>query len=316
MHGRKRFRLRFWCDGWILLWSFNSEEKDVIRKPCNLRTGLLSNTRWDIERTEHMKYRSALLVTVPLCVHYLHIAYYLGITKPRTQSPDPQKTSKSSWKSLSWLNPCLDPSLVPLQLINIIFILSWHTTRLIPKVKGFIRVVFYLLSFCRFHTRRTSLDSRAKREKKYKRSRSFLGASRCSGNGSSLTALIDAIANENGDKGSEYNCIAFKLKKLAPYYIESRYISFFAEDKRKERVNILSKNFTKPSNVCATPAINEPIAEKKALMRPRIVLRIDWRRATMEERVAPMVLKMEAKRLERDSMRDGIVAASDIVLGW
>lgn len=67
--------------------------------------------------------------------------------------------------------------------------------------------------------------------------------------------------------------------------------------------------------MCATPAINEAIAEKKALMRPRIVLRIDWRRATMEERVAPMVLKMEAKRLERDSMRDGIFAASDIVLG-
>lgn len=34
-----------------------------------------------------------------------------------------------------------------------------------------------------------------------------------------MTALIDAIANENGGKGSEYNCIAFKLKKLASYYM-------------------------------------------------------------------------------------------------
>lgn len=74
------------------------------------------------------------------------------------------------------------------------------------------------------------------------------------------------------------------------------------------KLNILKTNFNNPSNVCAIPARAEPIAAKSALTRPRMVLRIDWRKAMMELKVAMMALKMEETRFVRDSTREGMAA--------
>jgi hypothetical protein len=50
------------------------------------------------------------------------------------------------------------------------------------------------------------------------------------------------------------------------------------------------------------------MAEKKVWITPMTALRIDWNTAMIEPKIAVMVLKMEAIRLPRESMREGMIA--------
>lgn len=74
---------------------------------------------------------------------------------------------------------------------------------------------------------------------------------------------------------------------------------------------ILSKkNLTNPSKVCTIVVTAELSAAKNALMIPRIILKIDWKTAMIELKVAMMVLTMEAMRLLIDSITEGMIASS------
>jgi hypothetical protein len=74
------------------------------------------------------------------------------------------------------------------------------------------------------------------------------------------------------------------------------------------RRNLLKKNFTKPSNVCARPDTIVPTAAKAVEIIPQMVLTRDWKTARIELRTAVMAPKIEEMKLPRESMREGMIA--------
>ena len=70
----------------------------------------------------------------------------------------------------------------------------------------------------------------------------------------------------------------------------------------------LSKNFVKPSKVCASEEIAVPTVANAAWMTPKIVLKIAWKTAKIEPSAAVIVWKMPATRLPRESTREGMIA--------
>lgn len=152
-------------------------------------------------------------------------------------------------------------------------------------------------------------------------SRSFLGVSWCRGDRSSLLALIDGVGEGCCEESTDYYYIAY-LNVVSFWSVISPSLLFFASfshhlwhfsqnftrNNKRRGQNILKRNLNNPSNVCAIPAIAAPIAEKNALIRPRIVLRIDWRTAMIELKVARIVLVIEEMSWEMDSTMEGMVA--------
>lgn len=78
----------------------------------------------------------------------------------------------------------------------------------------------------------------------------------------------------------------------------------------------LSRNFSRPSKVWASPAIMVPTAETRLCTTPRMVCRMPWMTARMEPRIDVKTPTMDEMREETLDAREGMLALASGLSAW
>lgn len=74
----------------------------------------------------------------------------------------------------------------------------------------------------------------------------------------------------------------------------------------------LSKNFSRPSNVCANPAIEVPTAANRVWMMPKMILKRCWTRPRMPLKTEVMALMMEPMRSVMELVTEGMLESGRV----
>jgi len=70
---------------------------------------------------------------------------------------------------------------------------------------------------------------------------------------------------------------------------------------------LLSRNFSKPSNVCASPEMAVPAAAKREPMMPKTMLKACWKRASIPVKMDIMPVRIEEIKEVMESKMEAIL---------